>query len=208
LPDSDAMLVRALREGDEATFERLVDAWGPAMLRMALIRVPARAVAEEVVQEAWLVLLRELGQYQGRSSLRTWLLGIVINLARSRSRAEGRYAPAGAALDDPRPLFAGGRFRPDADPWPHHWATGPTDWPTPEQELLAGETRWMVLRAVARLPPMQREVLVFRDIEGLRADETCSALAISDANQRVLLHRARSRVRKAIEDYFHSTEPT
>ena len=208
LPADDPTLVRGLRDGDEATCARLVDAWGAAMLRVALVHVSSRAVAEEVVQESWLMVLRDLDRYEGRSSLRTWVLGIVINLARSRGRAERRCTPIGEGLDAPGPLFASSRFRPLDDQWPRHWAIGPTPWPTPEQELLAGETRRVILTAVAELPPTQREVLVLRDIEGLPAQETCSMLAIGDANQRVLLHRARSRVRKAIEDYFRATEPT
>jgi RNA polymerase sigma-70 factor, ECF subfamily len=207
-PADDATLVRGLHDGDEATFERLINAWGATMLRMALVHVSSRAVAEEVVQESWMVVLRDLDRYEGRSSLQTWVLGIVVNLARSRGRAERRCTPIGEALDAPQPPFASGRFRPLDDRWPRHWAIGPTPWPTPEQELLAGETRRVILTAVAELPPTQREVLVLRDIEGLPAQETCSVLAIGDANQRVLLHRARSRVRKAIEDYFRATEPT
>lgn len=207
-PADDLTLVRSLRDGDEATFAYLVDAWGAAMLRMALVHVSSRAVAEEVVQESWLTVLRHLDRYEGRSSLRTWVLGIVINVARSRGRAERRCTPTDEPLDAPRPLFAGGRFRPLDDEWPRHWAFGPIPWPTPEQELLAGETRRVLLTAVAELPPAQREVLVLRDIEGFAAQEACNMLAIGDTNQRVLLHRARSRVRKTVEDYFRATEPT
>ena len=208
LPADDLALVRSLRDGDEATFVQLVDAWGAAMLRVALVHVSSRAVAEEVVQESWVTVLRHLDRFEGRSSLRTWVLGIVINVARSRGRAERRCTPTDEALDAPGPLFPGSRFRPLDDEWPRHWAMGPSPWPTPEQELIAGETRRVILTAVAKLPPAQREVLVLRDIEGLPAQETCNMLAIGDTNQRVLLHRARSRVRKAIEDYFHATEPT
>jgi len=179
------------------------------MLRMALVHVGSRAVGEEVVQEAWLVVLRDLERYEGRSSLGTWVLGIVVNLARSRARAERRSTPISAAERGREPpLFGAGRFRTSDDPWPDHWAIGPTPWPTPEQELLAGETRDVLLGAVAGLPPAQREVLVLRDLEGWSAEETCTALGMSDANQRVLLHRGRSRVRKAVEDYFRATEPT
>jgi RNA polymerase sigma-70 factor (ECF subfamily) len=200
----DPALVRALRSGDETTFARLVEAWGPAMLRMALVHVPRRDVAEEVVQEAWVAVLRGLDRYEGRSSLRTWVLGIVVNVARSRGRAERRSTP----VDDPEPLFDAVRFRGAADHWPRHWAIGPTPWPTPEDELLAGETRQVMLQAIAALPPAYREVLVLRDMEGVPAVETCNMLAITDTNQRVLLHRARARVRKAIEYYFEATEPT
>ncbi len=208
LPADDLGLVRSLRDGDEEAFVELVEAWGAAMLRAALVHVSSRAVAEEVVQESWVTVLRHLARFEGRSSLRTWVLGIVINVARARGRAERRCTPTDEALDAPGPLLAPGRFRPAGDEWPRHWAIGPTPWPTPEQELLAGETRRVILDAVAQLPPRQREVLVLRDIEGLPAQETCSMLAIGDANQRVLLHRARSRVRRAIEDYYRATEPT
>jgi RNA polymerase sigma-70 factor (ECF subfamily) len=204
----DAALLRALRDGDESAFARLVDAWSPAMLRMALVHVRGRAVAEEVVQEAWLTVLRDLDRFQHRSSLRTWVLGIVANMARSRARAERRCTPMDLGSANTTPLFAPSRFRPPADPWPHHWATGPTPWPTPEQELLAGETRRVILAAIAALPPAQREVLVLRDLEGASAQETCNVLGLGDTNQRVLLHRARSRVRKEIENYFGATEPT
>ena len=111
LPADDMTLVRSLRDGDEATFAGLVDAWGAAMLRMALVHVSSRAVAEEVVQESWLTVLRDLDRYEGRSSLRTWVLGIVINVARSRGRAERRCTPTDEALDAAGPLCAGSRFR-------------------------------------------------------------------------------------------------
>jgi RNA polymerase sigma-70 factor (ECF subfamily) len=205
---TDDVLVRALRDGDEPTFAQLVGAWSPAMLRLALVHVPNRAIAEEVVQEAWLVVLRDLDRFQQRSSLRTWVQGIVINLARSRGRAERRSTPADISADDTGRVIENGRFRPAGDRWPRHWAIGPMPWPTPEQNLLAGETRAVILTAVAALPPAQREVLVLRDIEGVPAEQTCHALAISEGNQRVLLHRARSRVRRALEDYFEATEPT
>jgi RNA polymerase sigma-70 factor (ECF subfamily) len=172
------------------------------MLRLAHVHVPSPDVAEEVVQDAWLTVLRNLHRFERRSSLRTWVLGIVVNLARARGRAERRSSPAA------EPLFEAARFRPAGDRWPQHWAVGPTPWPTPEEQLLAGETRGVILSAVAALPPAQREVLVLRDLEGAPAEEACNVLGIGDTNQRVLLHRARSRVRKAIEDYFEATEPT
>lgn len=200
----DPALVHAVRDGDETTFGRLVEAWGPPMLRVALVHVPRPDVAEEVVQEAWLTVLRSIDRYEGRSSLRTWVFGIVVNLARSRGRAERRSMP----IDDPEPLFEPARFRGATDRWSRHWAIGPTPWPTPEDELVAGEARQVILQAIAALPPAYREVLVLRDVEGLPAAETCDVLAITDTNQRVLLHRARSRVRKAIESYFEATEPT
>lgn len=175
------------------------------MLRLALSHVASRAIAEEVVQDAWLTLLRSLDRFERRSSLRTWVVGIVVNLARSRARAERRAVPlpsdaAGSAVD---PI----RFLPAEHPrWPHHWAVEPMPWPTPEDALLAQETRKVILDAIDELPPSQREVVVLRDVEGFTAAEVCHALGLTDTHQRVLLHRARSRVRNALERYFAATE--
>jgi RNA polymerase sigma-70 factor (ECF subfamily) len=201
----DAAVLRALAKRDEATFAHVVEQWSGVMLRMALAHVADRAVAEEVVQEAWLTALRRLDSFERRSSLRTWVLGIVVNVARARARAERRSAPL--PLDE-GPVVDPARFRPAYDQWPDHWAVGPVPWPTPEEELLAGETRAVILQTVAALPPGQREVLLLRDVAGWPSDETCNALGVSDTNQRVLLHRARSRVRQALEDHFGATEPT
>jgi RNA polymerase sigma-70 factor (ECF subfamily) len=199
------VLLRALRSGDEQTFAQLVDAWSPVMLRMALVHAPSPAVAEEVVQEAWLTVLRDLDRFEQRSSLRTWVLGIVVNVARARARAERRSTPVPF---DEGPVVEPARFRPAHDEWPHHWSVGPVPWPTPEDKLLEHETLEVILRAIAELPPAQREVLVLRDLAGGPPDEACNALGLSDTNQRVLLHRARSRVRRALEDHFGATEPT
>lgn len=175
------------------------------MLRMALAHVGSRAVAEEVVQDAWLTLLQSLVRFEYRSSLRTWLLGIVVNLARSRARAERRSHPLPEGADTPS--VDPSRFLPADHPrWPHHWAAEPVPWTTPEEALLAGETRRIILEAVDALPPAQREVLVLRDIEGIPAAEACNILGLTDTHQRVLLHRARSRVRAAVERYLAATE--
>jgi RNA polymerase sigma-70 factor (ECF subfamily) len=203
--DDDALL-RALREGDDRVFSELVDRWSQMMLRLALSRVESRAVAEEVVQDAWLTVLRSLDRYERRSTLRTWVLGIVVNLARSRARAERREVSLSSESKlsvDPT------RFLPAAHPrWPHHWAVEPAAWRTPEDELIAGETRKIILEAIDALPPAQREVIVLRDVEGMAPAEVCNILAITDTHQRVLLHRARSRVRNALERYFAATETT
>lgn len=175
------------------------------MLRLALSHVGSRAVAEDVVQDAWLTVLRSLDRFERRSAFRTWVLGIVVNVARSRARAERRSVPLPAESDDFSVDPA--RFRPAGDPrWPHHWAVPPTPWNTPEEDLLAGETRTMILHSIDALPATQREVLVSRDIEGFSAEDVCQVLQLSAANQRVLLHRARSRVRLAIERYFAGRE--
>ena len=153
-----------------------------------------------------MTVLRRLDRFEHRSAFRTWVLGIVVNLARSRARAERRLAPFAS---EGGPSVDPARFRAaEAAEWPHHWTLGPVPWPTPEEELLAGETREVILRALAELPAAQREVIVLRDLEGSSAAETCEVLGLTDANQRVLLHRARSRVRQAIEVYFGATEPT
>jgi len=175
------------------------------MLALARARLESRAVAEEVVQEAWLVVLRDLDRFDGRSSLRTWVLGIVLNLARSRARAERRSVPL--PFDDGGPVVDRARFLPPDARWPGHWALGPLPWPGPEEALLAAETRDVMLGAIIALPPAQREVLVLRDVEGLDAAEACNILGLTDTNQRVLLHRARSRVRAAIEQHLHPVEP-
>jgi RNA polymerase sigma-70 factor, ECF subfamily len=170
------------------------------MLRLALSHVSSRAVAEEVVQEAWFVVLRDFRRFERRSAFRTWVLGIVVNVARSRARSERRSIPV--PLEGERAVD-GARFESSDSPrWPDHWAAPPVAWPTPEDALLAGEVRGVILAAVAGLPPAQQEVLVLRDFEGASAEETCNVLGLTDTNQRVLLHRARSRVRTAIEHYF------
>jgi len=199
----DGAIVDALAGGDEQVFARLVDQWGGMMLRIAIAHAHNRAVAEEVVQEAWLTVLRSLGRFERRSSLRTWVLGIVINVARSRARAERRMQP----LPDDERAVDQARFLPADHPrWPHHWATEPVAWRTPEDELLEGETRQVMLAAVEALPDSQREVLVLREFNGLPAADVCSILGITDTHQRVLLHRARSRVRAALER--HLAAPT
>jgi RNA polymerase sigma-70 factor (ECF subfamily) len=204
--DDDALL-SALRSGDERVFTELVERWSGMMLRLALSHVETRAVAEEVVQEAWLTVLRSLDHFERRSTLRTWVLGIVVNLARSRARAERRRVQVESDSDawviDPS------RFLPTNHPrWPHHWALEPAPWRTPEDELLARETHQVILDAIGTLPSAQREVVVLRDVQGLAAADVCNILGITDTHQRVLLHRGRSRVRGALERYFAATETT
>jgi RNA polymerase sigma-70 factor (ECF subfamily) len=206
LDRDDEATLRALREGDEQVFSELVDRWSQIMLRLALSRVESRAVAEEVVQDAWLTVLRSLDRYERRSTFRTWVLGIVVNLARSRARAERREVPLSP---ESAPSVAQARFLPATHPrWPYHWAIEPAAWRTPEDELLAGETRKIIHDAIDALPPAQREVIVLRDIQGLPSTDACNILGLKDTHQRVLLHRARSRVRNALERYFAATETT
>src|SRR4051794_33014733 len=175
----------------------LVDRYGPLMLRIALSHVPSRAVAEEVVQEAWLGVITGLDRFEGRSSLKTWLLRIVANRARTRGERERRSVPLSAI----EPAVDPERFLPEDDgQFPGAWSTPPSHWP--EEQLLAKETLEQVQAAIAKLPPRQQEVIVLRDIEGWEPEEVGAALELSDGNQRVLLHRARSKVRADLERYF------
>jgi RNA polymerase sigma-70 factor (ECF subfamily) len=209
----DDRVLRALREGDERAFETLVDTYGPALMRVALTYAPSRAVAEEVVQETWLGVLSGLDRFEERCSLKTWIFRIMVNRAKTRAARERRSVPfsslAGPCDDGEEPAVDPDRFLPaDHDRWPDHWALGPTRWARPEEGLLSGETRDVILGAIAELPATQRAAITLRDIEGWPPEEICSALEVSDANQRVLLHRARSKVRGALERHFDAVEPT
>ena len=205
LDTNDDVLIGSLRSGDENAFAALVDRWSGAMLRVALAHVGNHAIAEDVVQEAWLTMLRSLDRFERRSTLRTWVLGIVVNIARARFRAERRLVPLQS--DDEGPTVASSRFLPaDHSRWPHHWAIEPIPWRTPEDDLLAGERRKVIEEAIAALPPAQREVLVLRDLEGMTSADACNVLGVTDTHQRVLLHRARARVRHALEGYLTATE--
>jgi RNA polymerase sigma-70 factor (ECF subfamily) len=200
----EELLVR-LRSGDERAFMSLVDAYGPLMLRMALGHVRTRAVAEEVVQEAWVGVLTGLERFEGRSLLKTWILRIVVNRAKTRGAREARCVPfSSLTTDDEEPALDPARFLPAEHPqWPGHWAVPPQSWASiPEERLLARETLELVGRAIRDLPARQQEVIVLRDVEGWDGDEVCAALGLSEGNQRVLLHRARSKVRAELEQHL------
>jgi RNA polymerase sigma-70 factor (ECF subfamily) len=212
-PLDDSELIDRLRAGDEHAFADLTARYSSSLLRVATIYTGNRAVAEEVVQETWLGALRGLDRFEGRSSLKTWIFKILTNIASTRAERERRMLPfsalAGRGEDDRSPAIDPDRFfPPDHDRWPGHWALGPTAWETPEEGLLRGETRELILGEIDRLPPAQRTVVTLRDIEGWQSEEVCEALDISEGNQRVLLHRARTRLRAALEDYFRAVEPT
>lgn len=202
LPQQESALLMALKDGDEAAFITIVEAWGPAMLRLARAHVSTQAIAEEVVQEAWVGILRGLEGFEGRSSLKTWAFRIVSNIAKTRGVKESRSVPfSSASADaDEGPAVDPGRFQTKGDRYPGHWQTPPEPWP--EQRLEEAETRDAALAAIARLPPRQREIITLRDIEGFSAEEACNALDVAETNQRVLLHRARSKVREALESHF------
>lgn len=180
----------------------LVDRYGPLMLRIALSHVPSRAVAEEVVQEAWLGVLQGLDRFEGRSSLKTWILRIVANRARTRGERERRSVPLSALQgDDDGPAVDPARFRPESDPrYPGGWAVPPESWP--EEQLLAEETLDMIRHAIDKLPPRQQEVILLRDVAGWDPEDVNQALELTDGNQRVLLHRARAKVRNELEAYL------
>jgi RNA polymerase sigma-70 factor, ECF subfamily len=206
-PD-ESRLLRALRAGDEDAFTALVDRYGPAMLRFARVYTSDAAIAEDCLQEAWLGLLKGLERFEERASLRTWIFSILLNRLKSRLERERRLVPfselwsAGETSDEP--AVEPERFLSADHPrWPRHWKEDPTSWgASPEERLLSQEVREKVEQAVAVLAQSQREVITLRDIEGFSAVEVCNLLGISETNQRVLLHRARSRVRRTLEHYF------
>jgi RNA polymerase sigma-70 factor (ECF subfamily) len=198
-------VVEALRAGDERAFAAVVDELSPGMLRMARHYVRTDAAAEEVVQEAWLVVVNGLDDFEGRSTLRTWVFGIVINIARGQGVRDARTVPFAALVDEgAEPAIGPERFLPaDHDRWPGHWAIAPGPWP--DHALETAEALAVLREAVAALPEAQRAVITLRDVVGCSAEETCNALGLSATNQRVLLHRARTRVRVALETYFEAT---
>ena len=203
----DARLIAALRRGDEDAFTDLVREHHAALLRYAGVFVKDRAVAEEVAQETWLGVIRGIGSFEGRSSVRTWIFSILANRARTRGEREARSVPFSALLsrelEDGEPAVNADRFLPPDHPrHPGGWAVGPQAWNAPEERMLAAETRAVVERAIAALPPVQREVITLRDVVGMDAGEVCRTMKLTDGNQRVLLHRARSRVRRALDGHL------
>jgi RNA polymerase sigma-70 factor, ECF subfamily len=204
---ADLALVERLRAGDEAAFMTLVTQLQPAMLRVARMYVSTTAVAEEVVQETWLGVLRGLHSFEGRSSLRTWIFRILTNIAKTRGQREGRSMPfASLAGDDvDAPAVDPSRFDSPEGSSRGGWSTLPDDWTgIPEDRLLGHETLDIISRAIATLPPMQAEVIRLRDALGWTSEEVRNALDLTETNQRVLLHRARAKVRGALERYLSS----
>ena len=182
--DDDAQLVAALKRRDEAAFVALVERYQRPLLRLALVYCRSLAIAEEIVQDTWLGVIQGIDRFEGRASFKTWLFQILVNRARTRAEREG--------------------FRPPDDKWPNNWAVPPQSWgESTDAGLLAGETMDLVKRAIAQLPSAQQQVITLRDIEGWTSDDVCNVLMISETNQRVLLHRARSHVRSALESHFN-----
>lgn len=200
-PDAD--LVARLRDKDEAAFALVLEAWSGGMRRVARSIVSTNASAEEVVQDAWLAVIRAIETFEARSSLKTWVYRILVNTAKRRSIREGRQvAWSPVPGEDDTPTVDPRRFGGPGDRFPGHWLEFPMPWPSPEQDTLAGEVHAQVKAALAELPERQRIVITLRDVEGYGSDEVSSILQISAANQRVLLHRARAFVRARLEEYF------
>lgn len=197
-------LVAALKGGDESAFAQLVDQHTPAMLRVARGYVPSREIAEEVVQETWIALLKGIDAFEGRSSVRTWLFTVLINIAKRRGVRERRDADVAVLA------YTGGtvdpaRFRDAGDPYPGHWRPDevPSAFPdTPEGSVLGEELIALAKRELDKLPERQRLVVTMRDMLGLDSAEVCELLDVSVANQRVLLHRGRAALRQVLEDYL------
>lgn len=195
-------LITALRAGDEAAFTQVIEAYHTSLVRIAMLFVQERAVAEDVAQETWLGVLRGVHHFEGRSSFRTWLFSILANQAQRRGQRERRTIAFSAfnAVAHPEHALPTERFRSPDESWAGWWASPPTDWQvTPEDEMLSAELQTEIAQAIATLPTAQRAVMTMRDIEGWDAPEVCALLDISPGNQRVLLHRARSRVRAQLE---------
>jgi RNA polymerase sigma-70 factor, ECF subfamily len=198
----DRELVQRLRDGDESAFMELIDRYGAMMLRVAQMYVRDRATAEEVVQETWLAVLNGIDRFEERSSLKTWIFRILTNRAKTRGARDGRMVPfsALAGAEDDEPAVDPDRFFGPDSATPGAWSAPPRAWP--EDVLLGREALDVIQMAIEELPDAQREVIRLRDVEGWTPMEVADALEISDGNQRVLLHRARSKVRAAPEQYL------
>jgi RNA polymerase sigma-70 factor (ECF subfamily) len=210
-PQGQAEVVAALQAGDERAFAALVEEHGATMLRVAQMYVSTRAVAEEVVQEAWLGVISGIGRFEGRSSLRTWIFRILSNRAKTRGEREGRSLPFSSlgggdpdgdeATVDADLFQSGGRFE-------GHWTSAPSRWSElPESRLIGKETIGVAQAAIDALPETQRTVITMRDVEGWSSEDVRNVLGLSESNQRVLLHRARAKVRLALESYLEGERP-
>jgi RNA polymerase sigma-70 factor (ECF subfamily) len=199
----DASLVVALREGDEEAFLALVERHHRSMIRVARAYVGAEAAAEDVAQEAWLGVVKGIERFEGRCSVKSWLFRIVVYLAKARRAREARVVPLSALEDDgpDEPAVDPDRFQPASSPFANNWSRPPERWA--DERLASAEAARLVRLEIERLPANQRAVITLRDVEGLEAGEVCAALGLSEGNQRVLLHRARARVRAGLEAVFH-----
>ena len=207
----EVALVEALRRGDEKAFASLIDRYHSSLLRLAMSYVATKEAAEDVVQETWMGVLSGIDRFEGRSSLKTWIFRILVNRAKTKGVRERRSVPFSALEGD------GAEKEPSVDPSRFQegtrsagaWSAPPESWEgIPEERLLAGETRAVVEAAIAMLPAMQRAVITLRDVRGFTSQEACEVLGLTEANQRVLLHRARSKVRARLEEYLGSAQPS
>src|SRR5690349_16583972 len=205
--DRDERLLAALRAGDEEAFAGLVRRYHGTLKRVARAYVSTDSVAEEVVQETWLAAISGLDRFEQRASLKTWLFHILANKAKSRGARERRIVPFAtlARAGEDEASVPPDRFQQAGDTWPGHWAMPPRPWEDPERRLQSLEARERLRAAIGALPEVQQTVLTLRDVEGFDADEVCALLDLTDGNQRVILHRARARVRAELERYFEET---
>ena len=210
---NDDDLLERMRAGDEAAFVTIVTRYQASFLRLARTWVRDAGSAQEVVQKTWLVVVESLGKFERRSSLRTWMFGILLNVARSHGRSERRTIPMSALVAEElageTPAVDSGRFLPAGDRWEGHWseAGAPAPFPSPDGELERAELRMLLARSIATLPVAQQQVVTLCDVEGLTGEEACNIMGISGTHQRVLLHRARSRLRGILEQHFGRSRP-
>jgi RNA polymerase sigma-70 factor, ECF subfamily len=204
---SDEAIVAALRAGDERIFRELFARTYPMMKRVARGYVGSDAVADEIVQDTWMAIVTGIDRFEGRSALGTWMFSILTNQAKTHSARERRAVPFSsvAPADVEGPAVDPDRFQKDDEAFPGHWATPPRPWQKPERRLLSLEARDQLKQALAQLPERQRLIVVLRDVEGLSAEEVRKLLDLSPENQRVLLHRGRSRLRASLEEYLDET---
>jgi RNA polymerase sigma-70 factor (ECF subfamily) len=205
--DDEARLVADLRAGNEKAFASLLDRYYAPMLRVARTYVATKEAAEDVVSETFLGVIEGIDRFEGRSTLKTWLFRILVNRAKTRGEREARTRPF-SALDPAggeEPAVDPERFRDGDHRWAGFWAAPPPSSDLPEERLLSAEAHAVVQSAIDGLPPNQRLVITLRDVQGLAGGEVCDLLGISEANQRVLLHRARSKARAALEQYLRSS---
>ncbi len=205
-PSGEKALLARLRAGEESAFLTLVDRHAPAMRKIARAYVRDDATAEDVVQEAWLGVLRGLASFEGRSSLRSWIFTIVVNRAKTRGVREARSVPFSALARDEverdDPSVSPDRFAGPEGEWPGHWNEFPASWgDRPEQRLLSTELRTRIDAAIDALPPVQRSVVLLRDVAGHSTADICNVMELTETNVRVLLHRARAKIRRALDAY-------
>ena len=202
--DRDAPLVAGLRAGDEEAFATLVSRYHASLKRIARMYVSTDAVAEDLVQETWLAVIDGIGRFEHRSSFKTWLFHILANKAKTRGVRERRTVPFSSLGpgEEGEPTVSPDRFQREGDAWPGHWAAPPRAWDDPERRLASLEARERLRAAIATLPERQQAVLTLRDVEGLSAEEVSDLLDLTPGNQRVILYRARAKVRAELEDWF------